>query len=92
MDFVDFDRLRRAKDNRDPKEAGLPAIAEADGLVFDTLADMTDLARGYIDGLKDAVAHGDRLRVRLFAGQLSRVIRTILITSSDLFGPQRGRT
>jgi hypothetical protein len=69
-----------------------PSAATADAaerLAFDALGEMADLAIDYAEALKDAATHGDRLRARLYACQLSRIVRTTLLTVADIFGEPR---
>jgi hypothetical protein len=64
------------------------AADAADREAFNLLEELANMVADYAGALGDAAAHGDRARARLYACQLSRVIRTALLTV-DLFTEPR---
>ena len=63
----------------------LPTPVDAiDDLRFDAIAEDAEIAEGLARQVGDAADRGERLRVRAFAGLLSRAVRNLLLTVSEL--------
>jgi hypothetical protein len=60
------------------------AAAFADEDAFALIAEIADLVHGHADELADAAVRGDRARVRLYACQLARDVRSALLTVNDI--------
>jgi hypothetical protein len=66
-----------------PSAAAAAAVAEQDA--FELLAEIADLVREHANELAGAAVRGDRARVRLHSCQLSRAVRSALLTVNDIF-------
>lgn len=64
------------------------AAAVADPAAFELLEEIADLALEHAELLADAAAAGDRARIRLHVCQLSRIVRTGLLTVGELFAAE----
>jgi hypothetical protein len=65
------------------------AAAEQDAFTF--VAEAADIARDHAEALADAAMRGDHARVRLHACQLSRVVRSSLVTVDEILEAERSR-
>ena len=65
------------------------AVAAAEREAFDVIVELSDLALDYGEALRGAAIHGDHLHTRLYALQLSRVVKTTLLTVDDIFTGRR---
>lgn len=62
-----------------------PTLADAlADLRFDDIAESAELAEGLAQQVADAADRGERLKVRAYAGLLSRAVRNILTTVAEL--------
>jgi hypothetical protein len=69
------------------------AVAVAEREAFALILETADIARDHADELAAAAISGDRARVRLHACQLSRAVRSALLTVNDIFiESERNRT
>jgi hypothetical protein len=61
-----------------------PLVSAVDDLRFDDIAESADLAEGLARHVAEAADRGERLKVRAYAGLLSRAVRNMLLTVSEL--------
>jgi hypothetical protein len=55
-----------------------------DFMTFDAIAESAEIAEGLSRQLTEAADRGERLRVRAYAGLLTRAVKNILITTAEL--------
>jgi hypothetical protein len=65
------------------------ALAAAEREAFDVIVELSDLALAYGEALRGAAIHRDHLHTRLYALQLSRAVKTTLLTVDDIFTGRR---
>jgi hypothetical protein len=71
---------------------GANIIGALDTLRFDAIAEAADLAGDFAGAVAEAAERGERLKVRAYAGLLSRAVRNLLITTAELGGAAEAQT